>query len=320
MSYNTSALPIYVEQNRFPLLTKSILGAKTATLVTKQNGVKGQASLNILDEDCVFIPGGCGFTASGSSTLSQRTITTGYFQVNKKWCPSDLDNTYAQTQLQPGSYIDQIPFEQTFSELQSKYVARELEIALWQGDKTSATNNLSFFDGYLKVISGSGAQPVSTGGYVTGSYHLSSSTDSTVYSGSNIANVLQGVYNAIPNQIKDAEDLVIFVGRDTLTAYQNYLFNANLFHYAAESTNGEIKLFPYGTRLIAVNGLNGVAKVPIVAGRLSNFFYGLDLEDDLVNYEMFWAQEAQEMRFILRTKAGVQIAFPQEITYWYNGQ
>jgi hypothetical protein len=312
MAYNVSALPAYVEQQNFPLLFKSLFDAKTMQYVRKQPGVKGSATINILDEDAIFQSGACGFNPSGSSTLSQRTIVTGYIKVDKKWCPSDLDGVYAQTQLQPGSYVDAIPFEQTFSEGQAGVIAQQLETALWQGDKSSGTNNLSYFDGFVKVISGSA-------NYITGSVHVSASSNAVAFSGSAILNFVDGVYASIPAAIIDKPDTAVLVGRDFYTLYVLALKNQNLYNYPVNSTSNNELIIP-GTamRMIALNGLNGTFKV--FAGRLSNFVVGVDLEEDSANFKMWYSEDNQEVRFTCKFRAGTQVAFPNEIVYAYNGQ
>src|SRR5579863_5503422 len=114
MGYNVSSLPAYVEQQEFPLIHRSLFAAKTQKIVRKQKGVKHQATINILDDTSTFQPGGCGFNPLDSTTLSQRTITVGFVKVDKNWCPSTLNGIYAQTQLNAGSYNEEIPFWDVF--------------------------------------------------------------------------------------------------------------------------------------------------------------------------------------------------------------
>jgi hypothetical protein len=47
--------------------------------------------------------------------------------------------------------------------------------------------------------------------------------------------------------------------------------------------------------------------------QLSNVFFGTDLLGEEDNYEIFYAKEAMEVRYHVAFKAGVQIAFPEEI-------
>ena len=64
-------------------------------------------------------------------------------------------------------------------------------------------------------------------------------------------------------------------------------------------------------KVIAVQGLNSTSK--IYGMRVSNMFYGTDLLDEQERFELFFAKEADQVRFVAEFKAGVQIAFPSEV-------
>jgi len=51
----------------------------------------------------------------------------------------------------------------------------------------------------------------------------------------------------------------------------------------------------------------------IYATRLSNLFFGTDLLNEEERFEIFYAKEADEVRFVAEFKAGVQFAFPDEM-------
>jgi hypothetical protein len=91
------------------------------------------------------------------------------------------------------------------------------------------------------------------------------------------------------------------------------LTNANLFHYNTDSSNSNFEITIPGTniKVIGVNGLNNTNR--IIAMRSSNMFFGCDVIGEESKFEMFYAQEAMEVRYVAEFKAGVQIAFPNEI-------
>ena len=93
-----------------------------------------------------------------------------------------------------------------------------------------------------------------------------------------------------------------------------WLKESNLFHYAAEAVDFEIIIPGTNVKLIAVNGLNETSK--IVATRISNLYLGVDLLNEEERFELFYAKEADEMRFVAEFKMGVQYAFPSEIVYF----
>ena len=314
MAFNVSALADYTEQNEALLVTSSVLGAKTASLIKSAGnvmvGVKSSETINIMDTDAVFQSGGsCGFNASGSTSFTQRTVTVGKIKVNEALCPKDLEAKYLQKALPTGSMYDSIPFEQEFTDKKAKRIASQLEIALWQGDTTSANVNLNKFDGLVKLVgAASGVVDANVSAFISGA-PISSGTGITA---ANVVAIFDGIYKAIPAQIVSEDDVTIFCGMDTFRTYTIALKNANLFHYQInEKADNEFILPGTTIKVVAVQGLNGTNK--IYAMRLSNLFLGTDLLNEEEKFEIFYAKEADQVRFVSEFKMGVNIAFPDEV-------
>jgi len=311
MAFNVDALAAYTEQNEALLVTDSVLGAKTAALIKSAGnvmvGVKSAETINIMDTDAIFQAGGsCGFNASGSTTFTQRTVTVGKIKVNESLCPKDLESKYLQKALPTGSMYDSIPFEQEFAEKKAKTIAAQLETALWQGDTTSGNANLSKFDGLVKLIgAASGVVAANTSTFISGA-PLSSIT------AGNVISIFDGVYQAIPAQVVAADDMTIFCGQDVFRTYTVALKNANQFHYSIDvKADSEFVLPGTMIKVVALAGLNGTNKV--YAMRLSNLFLGTDLLNEEEKFEIFYAKEADQVRFVSEFKMGVNVAFPDEI-------
>lgn len=311
MAFNVSALADYTEQNEALLVTSSVLGAKTASLIKSAGnvmvGVKSSETINIMDTDAVFQAGGsCGFNASGSTSFTQRTVTVGKIKVNEALCPKDLEAKYLQKALPTGSMYDAIPFEQEFTDKKAKRIASQLEIALWQGDTSSVNVNLNKFDGLVKLVgAASGVVDANTSTYISGA-PLSSIT------AANVVSIFDGIYKAIPAQIVSEDDVHIFCGMDVFRTYTIALKNANMFHYTVDVKADNEFILPGTTiKVVAVQGLNGTNK--IYAMRLSNLFLGTDLLNEEEKFEIFYAKEADQVRFVSEFKMGVNIAFPDEV-------
>ncbi len=91
-------------------------------------GVKSSEKINIMETDAIFQDGAsCGFSASGSTTFSQRTVTPGKIKLNESLCVKNLEAKYLQKALPTGSMYDSIPFEQEYSEKKAKTIAAQLE-------------------------------------------------------------------------------------------------------------------------------------------------------------------------------------------------
>jgi hypothetical protein len=311
MAFDVSTLAAYTEQNEALLVTSSVLGAKTASLIKSAGnvmvGVKSAETINIMDTDAVFQAGGsCGFNASGSTSFTQRTVTVGKIKVNEALCPKDLEAKYLQKALPTGSMYDSIPFEQEFADKKAKRIAAQLETAIWQGDTASANVNLNKFDGLVKLIgAASGVVAANDSTYISGA-PLSSITSA------NVISIFDGVYKAIPAQVVAADDMTIFCGQDLFRTYTIALKNENMFHYTVDvKADSEFVLPGTSIKVVAVQGLNGTNKV--YALRLSNLFLGTDLLNEEEKFEIFYAKEADQVRFVSEFKMGVNIAFPDEI-------
>jgi hypothetical protein len=260
-----------------------------------------------MDTDAFFQAGGtCGWNASGTTSFTQRTVTVGKIKVQEALCPKTLESKYLQKALPTGSQYDSIPFEQDFSDKKAKTIAAQLETAIWQGDTTSANGNLNKFDGLIKLIgAAAGVVDANVSGFISGA-------PLTSITAANVVSLMDGVYKAIPAKVVSAEDMVIVCGVDTFRTYTIALKNANMFNYSFDGkADSEFVLPGTSIRVIALNGLNGTNDV--YALRLSNLFLGTDLLNEEEKFEIFFAKEADEVRFAAEFKMGVNIAFPDEI-------
>lgn len=305
MAFNVSALSNYTNEQSTELVVKSLFGSKTASVLQAagqvQVGVKSAEALNILSSDVFFQADGCGYTASGNTTFTQRVITVGAIKVEETLCPKTLEAKWMQTQIAPGS-PEAVPFEEQIGMEKASRIAKLLEVAMWQGDTaTSNTNpNTNRFDGFTKIIDAASASTVAG--------NTSSATAITV---ANIEGLVDDMYNVIPADIAEAEDLVLFVGIDTFKKYTTALRASNLFHYAADAEGMEIVIPATNVRMIAVGGLSGTNRMFL--SRLSNMFVGTDLANEEEEYRFWYSQDNDEVRFRATMKYGVQIAFPDQL-------
>lgn len=288
-----ATLPAYVEQKRLPLIKEAVLKAKSASLFNLQSDIKTDAALNLLTTDVQFGDGlTCGWDEAGTQTLSQRILKTGNIKINMAYCDKAMLKYWTQYQIRVAAGQKTLPFEEDFVSAVVENVKEAVEIAIWQGDTTSQTNNLKYFDGLLKILKNDDG------------------TVDVVITGASAYDDIMAVYNAIPEKV--LEGASILVGADTFRKFVNELVAKNYYHYSGENLNGEIYLPGSQVKVIAVNGLNGTDK--IVAGQLDkNFFYGVDMVNDEEKFEMWYSQDFREFRLAIEFNAGVQVAFPDEV-------
>lgn len=312
MAFSVGSLAAYTEQNEKQLVMSSVLGSKTASLIKDQGnvmlGVKNAETINIMDTDAFFQSGtSCGFNASGTTTFTQRTVTVGKIKVNEALCMKDLEGKYLQKALPAGSMYTEMIFAEDYSNRKASKIAEQLEVALWKGDTTSADGNLNKFDGIQKLVTAAGGSVVdaNTSTYITGGPIASITV-------SNVIAVFDAIYTAIPAKVVAKDDITIFCGMDIFRLYTVALKNANLFAYNLDIKADSEFFLPGSTvKVVAVQGLNGTND--LYAMRISNLFIGTDLLNEEERFEIFYAKEADQIRYVSEFKMGVNFAFPDEI-------
>ena len=289
---NVSTLTNYVEEKRLPLIAKSFLRGKTIDLIQLETGVLQDTALNLVSASVEFGDGAtCGWNATDGVALSQRILKPTFLKVNQVFCDKDLLKKWASYEVKLAAGREQLPFEEKFMEEIANAINESIEKLVWQGD-SSHTNEP---DGFLKILETGGSGVVSA----------------TWSAGTSAYNKIKAVYNAIPANIIDKEDTVIFVGEETYREFIQDLVAANLYHFSPDYKAGEYMVPGTSIRVIAVNGLNGTGK--IVAGRLSNFFYGVGAEDDKDTFDFWYSQDSREFRLAVYFAIAVQVAYPNEI-------
>ena len=292
MAINVSALNNYVEEKRLPLIAKSFLRGKTIDLIQIETGVLQDTALNLVSAQVEFGDGAsCGWDATEGVALSQRLLKPTFLKVNQVFCDKNLLKKWASYEVKLAAGREQLPFEEKFMEEIANAINESIEKLVWQGD-SSHTNEP---DGFLKILEAGGSGVVSA----------------TWTAGTTAYNKIKAVYNAIPANIIDKEDTVIFVGEETYREFIQDLVAANLYHFSPDYKAGEYMVPGTSTRVIAVNGLNSTGK--IVAGRLSNFFYGVGAEDDKDTFDFWYSQDNREFRLAAYFAIAVQVAYPNEI-------
>lgn len=320
MALDVSTLVDYVIENEDLLIAKSLFGGKTADLIrsegTVMTGVKFAEQINILGTDAIFQNGaGCTKTSSGTTSITQRKVTVGEVAVVEDICVKTLNKKYLSKKLAKGSIPEeqQIPFEQEYTDLKSATIAKQLEIAIWQGDTTSGNANLSRFDGYIKLIDAASGVILANQPAYTGVAAISTATGITT---SNVKAIVNSMWLALPSDIMGQDDIRIFCGWDTFNKFINAFTDQNLFNFApsgseVSAANGVVIIPGTNYKLTAVHGLDGTSR--LFAMRMSNMFAGVDLENDEESWVIMPDQFKDYLRFKTEFKYGVNIAFPDQV-------
>ena len=154
-NFVVSSLPDYVQNNKDLIIKNfALVGTASRQRFGLQTGIKTSAYLNYLELAPVLQDGkGCGFSASGTATLTQRTITTAIIKVNMDICPDSLLGKYPEYLVRIGANSDELPFEQYIIDGITAELNKKIEKLIWQGDTTRTTDtDLKWINGILKQL------------------------------------------------------------------------------------------------------------------------------------------------------------------------
>ena len=289
MAINVNALTAYVEEQRLPLIRKTVFAAPSTKYFNLQTGIKHSAALNILNTEVAFGDGAtCGWNEAGTSSFSQRTLEVGNYKVNMSFCDKAMLKYWNGYEVRVAAGQKSLPFEEDFVAGIIDGVRVKLENMIWKGVK--ATDKM---DGLLTILKAEG-----------------SVIKPTITSGSTIYEKTLAAYKAIPaGKLASAS---IFMGVDNFRDLVLELTAKNLYHYSPEVDSAlEIVLPGTNTKVRGVAGLNG--EKAIVAADGENIYFGVDMEGDEERFDLWYSQDNQEFRLAINFNAGVQVAFPDEV-------
>ncbi len=296
MAFDLAGLTAYTNENKLPLIRRALLDGKTISMINVQPDIKSSAPINILETSPVWQAGACGWNASGTVTLTQRQIAVAKIKNNDAVCVDDLEAFYTQSLMNSGSYNEDMPFEQLYSENLADKTAKYLEQLAWQGD-TAGAGSLALADGLIKIIDAEAS-------VVTGT--------ALALDAANVIDAIDEMVAATPEDVLTSTDLTLFVGHDVFRTYTNALKQANLYHVdTKEATNWEIMVHGTNVKVVAVAGLNGTDR--IFLAEASNLYMGTDMLNDAEQFSIRYSEDNDEVRITQKMKVGFQIAFPERI-------
>jgi hypothetical protein len=314
MSFNVAGLSAYVKDNADKLIAATLLGTKTAKLIeqygTVLTEVKSSEKIGLLETDATFQDGTvCGFSSSGSTVFSQRSVVTGSIKIEEELCLKTLEAKYTQKMLSAGAQYDKpedFDFNQWWADRKIQKAALALETAIWQGDTASGDGQLNKFDGFIKQI-------VAASDEINANATPFVSAVVTVAGGgiteTNVIECLQGIVRATPKQLKEADDFRVFVGYDVIEKANLALYTANKYHH--DSNDDQEFMIP-GTKVKAV-GVGGLdATKGMFAIRMSNMYIGTDLLSDTTQVKVWHNHDEEKTRYRNAFRYGVNVAITSE--------
>lgn len=280
------------ERNREMIISEAVLSPKTLKYLTVQDGIKGKTSLQTMTANVGFGSGdSCGFVNTSTVKISQRFLDPVMLRVGLEICSKEVLNTYAQYKIKVTASEDAIPFEEYIFSLIAKKIARKYEDMLWTGEKSEAGDA---FDGLLTIIK----NDVHT---------INLKAEATEMA------TVRKLYDSLPEEVLVEDDLVIFASPSNFRKYVAELVDANMYHYNATDTSGEVTIPGTDVKVVSVPGLSGTDSY--VAGRTSNLFAGLDMESAIEDFKVVYDERTETFLITILFNGATQVAFPNEVAY-----
>ena len=312
MALDLTGLTAYIDEQNFPMVTKALIGGRTASLLTPQLGVKGKTKINLMDVDVVMQDGsGCTWNASGNVDLTQREIDAKQVKINLEFCPKELNAYYWRTQMAAGTHQESLPFEEQFANYLVEKVQNEIEKVIWNGDFAGGSGNLAMFDGLIIPSASFTDCNVGTGSFptpLTGAITIS-----------NVLEAIERIYVETPSAAVAKGDFKIFLGTDKFRVLAAALMNGNGLTSAGGQLNNytssfdPLRLIFPGTNIeiVGVGGLE--ASNDIVGFSVANAFLGMDLSEDSSKIESWYSQDDRKFRVAMEFTMGTQVAYPDQV-------
>lgn len=291
-TYAGDALKEYILKALIGGETLGTRGVKVETNVKLKRTIKKLASAGIVQA------GSCEFSSTDGMSISEGVLEPVRLKVNETICFDEFDELWDSADMAAGQHAQNVP-QSLIDAITDEFVgqfAKEVEEMIWQGDTSLSGGTKALFDGYLKQLDGAAVE-----------------VTATTLTTSNILTELNKVYSALPAGVrkKGKDALVFFMGYDAAALYE---MNLQAQGMNTSADGGTMKV--YNIEIVPVGGLTGDK---IVLGERANFYVGTDLESDFNELKTIDMRETtgdDNVRFIMKAKLDVAIAYPSEVVLY----
>ena len=283
--FDISALPAYTDQLSLDLISKAVLKTDLLDYVDLRSGfTSGTVAINLVDADLPVSALSCGWTSDGEVTYSQVNVTIESLQSKTEMCIEDLRSVYQSAFMNAGTGNDFIPFEEVISESYADKLRKYNEGFLING--FGATTGLK-----AQITSANGAQ---LQGGVPAAWTATTAVEQAL-----------DLYDAIAEEVKDRDDLIMVVSPDAYRALVRGLVASNLFHYDSVNSNDVVELPGTNVTVVKSSGLVGSDYKFAGPGKL--ILAATGLTDELDNFRFFYDEASDVMKFRAAWRLGVGV-------------
>jgi hypothetical protein len=282
--------------------SKALLTGKSTSNFKLIANVKSKIKLAKLDMGELLQDADCTFSGAGEGTLSQKSFEVEPIKINLSYCQRTFETNYLSELMRAGSNSDQVMPENIEAYLlgeSAKQASNDLEKVTWEGDTGSAVYPFMRADGIIKKALADAT--------------VNDIASPVALTAANIVAKIGLVYDAIPAEILNKEDTVMFVGTSAYKFYRQALANASAETYLMQNHS---ELSYLGMLIVEAPGMGAGT---IIAGQKSNFVFLTDLVSDFEEVQVL-PQKAVTgepvVRMIAEFKFGVDYLYGSEIVLY----
>ena len=297
MSLDLSALGDFSNQVAGKVIPRIVFEGFSTSIFPVQEGIKHAEPLNIFDTTVNIQTGSCVSTPSGSFAATQRTITVQPRVSYDGLCLDDMNTKYLGiSALDRGSYNETFKLASIYTEQIVNQMKKKDDQFIWNSDT-------GVYAGLGTLTSGSQAGVVVPDA-ATGSV-----------SSTSILGITDALIENLNDDVADRDDLSIWMSVSNFRKFITALRQANNYFFSPGDVENRTGLMSikYPFQNIMVYGTVGVPGDRIVLMPNAYTVIGTDLLSDVDNFQLFYDINADQLKHRLKSKLGVQTAFPEYI-------
>lgn len=311
MGFTVSSLSNYTNEQNLTMYMPSMFKGITSQFANIQTGIKSAEKIKLLDNTIFMQSGGScsGHNPSGTTTISDRTLTVGKIKVDNSWCIEDLEAKSTQLMLKQGSMYNEQDLPQQILDSLVARLMEKLEVQDWQGDTTGGDPNLNKYDGIHTILVAAGTtKEANVAAYVgTPLTSVTTSNAITAFDGIRLAQT------ALVPGLRNNGNNYLFVPTAWSEAYLIAAKNANYFDYSGNvnTQDGTFKLLGTNITIVPTIGLDGADAAYLI--HENNLFLGTDMENEEEKFKIWYEDKDEKVYSTIKFKRGWQVLYPAEV-------
>ena len=291
--FDVSALDDFNNEVAGKVVPKIVFEGYTTSILPIQEGIKYQEPLNIFEVDLQVQSGDCVSTPSGSFDATQRNITVTQRTSYDGLCLDNLNPKYLGiSALDRGSYNETFKLASVYTEQIVNQMKKSDDAFLW-----------STSGGLGELTSGS------TAGVVVPDAATGSVSSAT------ILGITDALIENLSDDVADRDDLTIWMSVSNFRKFITALRGINNYYFDPSSISNRtgILQIAYPFQNVKVVGTSGISGDRIALMPDAYAVVGTDLLSDVDNFSLWYDINADQLKHRLKSKLGVQVAFPEYI-------